>query len=230
MDGERAVFTVRSIPVLTGQGFFLDFLSPSSKYPRYNDRDPSNEHRRFSWTGGPNHTEAIHRHSNQGHQTFRYTRTKSHVALTDKIRLKDHRRITSQLETRIPRRVFAGATLDMLFTGADVEKLDDSTREQVLAFATDFIDCGCDGSPHCGHPERAFLRYVLELRAEGFGPEDIVDAMRAEYGVTTYPGDVLTFLDDTVRHLDAMEALAAVEENVSMEEVTRDKRQALEDR
>ena len=150
------------------------------------------------------------------------------MALTDKIRLRQHGRVSSQLDQRIPRRVFAGATLDILFTGADVEKLDDSTREQVLSFTADFMDCGCEGSPHCGHPERAFLRYVLELRAEGFDPEAIVQAMEAEYGVTAYPGDVLTFLDEAVRHLDAMEALAGVEGNAKMQERARSQKRALE--
>lgn len=150
------------------------------------------------------------------------------MALTDKLRLRHHRRISSQLDQRIPRRVFAGATLDLLFTGAEVEKLDDATREQILSFATDFINCGCEGSPHCGHPERAFLRYVLELRESGFSPEAIVDTMGAEYGVTAYAGDVLTFLDEAVRQLDAMEALAAVEGNVTMEEQARARRRQLE--
>ena len=152
------------------------------------------------------------------------------VALTDALRLANHRRISSQLDQRIPRRVFAGATLDVLFTGADVEKLDDSTRDQVMAFATDFIDCGCQGAPHCGHPERAFLRYVLELRAEGFGPEAIVDAMEAEYGVTAYPGDVLSFLDEAVRQLDAMESIAEVANNRAMQERVANDRRALEGR
>lgn len=150
------------------------------------------------------------------------------VALTDKIRLRHHRRISSQLDKRIPRRVFSGATLDILFTGEDVEKLDDATRSQILSFATDFIDCGCEGSPHCGHPERAFLRHILELRESGFSPEEIVDAMGAEYGVTAYAGDVLTFLDEAVRQLDAMEELAAVERNIRMEEQARSRRHQLE--
>ena len=152
------------------------------------------------------------------------------MTLANSLRLANHRRISSQLDQRIPRRVFAGATLDVLFTGADVEKLDDSTREQVLAFATDFIDCGCDGAPHCGHPERAFLRYVLELRSEAMGPEQIVQTMEAEYGVTAYPGDVLSFLDEAVRQLDAMAALARVERNDSMQDRVAGDRRRLEGR
>ena len=35
--------------------------------------------------------------------------------------------------------------------------------------------------------------------------------------VTAYPGDILSFLDSSVRTLDAMEDLASVEENPEME-------------
>ena len=35
--------------------------------------------------------------------------------------------------------------------------------------------------------------------------------MGADYGLYAYPGDVLSFLDDAVRTLDAAESLAEVE-------------------
>jgi superfamily II helicase len=81
----------------------------------------------------------------------------------------------------------------------------------VLGFATDFLDCDCQSNPHCGHPERKFVRYLLELREQGLGPEAIVDAMGADYMLYAYPGDVLSFLDDAVRTLEAAEELAEVD-------------------
>lgn len=150
------------------------------------------------------------------------------MSLTTKVRLKNHRAITSQLDTRVPRRAFAGGTLDLLYTSDAVDQLDDATREQVLAFAEDFLDCDCQANPHCGHPERKFLRYVLECRAGGLGPEGIVDAMAAEYGLTAHAGDVLTFLDDAVRYLDAMEDLARVDGAGTTSERVQHRRRALE--
>jgi len=132
------------------------------------------------------------------------------VAINDKVYVEHHRQIGAQLETRIPRGAFSGATLDLLY-GGEFDKLDDSFRDHVVAFVEDFLDCDCDSNPYCGHPERKFLRYLLELRAEGFGPEAIVDQMGADYGLYAYPGDVLSFLDDAVRTLDAAESLAEVE-------------------
>ena len=132
------------------------------------------------------------------------------MAITDKIYVKNHRQIGAQLETRIPKGAFSGATLDLLYCG-EFDKLDDSFRDHVLAFVEDFLDCDCKSNPYCGHPERKFVRYLLDLRADGLGPEVIVDAMGADYGLYAYPGDVLSFLDDAVRTLDAAESLASVE-------------------
>ncbi len=133
------------------------------------------------------------------------------MAITDKIYVKNHRQISAQLETSIPKSAFAGATMDLLYTGEGLEKLDETTRDRVLAFAEDFLDCDCDANPYCGCPERKFIRYLLELRAQGLGPEAIVDVMSDDYMVYAYPGDVLSFLDSAVRTLDAVEALATVE-------------------
>ena len=133
------------------------------------------------------------------------------MAITDKIYVKNHRQLSSQIETNIPKGAFKGATLDLLFQGENLAKLDDVTQEKVLDFAEDFLDCDCDDNPYCGHPERKFIRYLLELRAEGHGPEAIVDIMSDEYMVYAYEGDVLSFLDDGVRTLEAVEELARVD-------------------
>ncbi|WP_265109788.1 DUF5814 domain-containing protein [Halosolutus halophilus] len=133
------------------------------------------------------------------------------MAITDKIYVKNHRQLSSQLETNIPKGAFKGATLDMLFRGDGLEKLDDTTRDRVLDFAEDFLDCDCDNNPYCGCPERKFVQYLLELRAQGLGPDAIVDVMTDDYMVYAYPGDILSFLDDGVRTLEAAESLARVD-------------------
>jgi superfamily II helicase len=150
------------------------------------------------------------------------------VAITDKIYVKNHRQLASQLETSIPRSAFAGATLDVLFQGENLGKLDDTTQERVLEFTQDFLDCDCQDNPYCGHPEEKFIRYLLELRAEGLGPEAMVDVMTDDYMVYCYPGDLLSFLDDAVRTLDAVEALAAIEGNQEMADRADQRRELLE--
>jgi superfamily II helicase len=149
------------------------------------------------------------------------------VAITDKIYVKNHRQISSQLETNIPKGAFKGATLDILFQGDGLQKLDEATRDRVLDFAEDFLDCDCQSNPYCGCPERKFMRYLLELREGGLGPDAIVDVMTDDYLVYAYPGDVLSFLDDSVRTLEAVEELAAVEGDDSMEAQSRQKKHSL---
>jgi superfamily II helicase len=150
------------------------------------------------------------------------------VAITDKIYVKNHRQLASQLETSIPKSAFAGATLDLLFQGDGLEKLDEASRERVLDFTQDFLDCDCQDNPFCGHPEEKFVRYLLELRAEGLGPEAMVDVMTDDYMVYCYPGDLLSFLDDAVRTLDAVEALAEVEGDREMADLADRRRRELE--
>ena len=149
------------------------------------------------------------------------------MAFTDKIYVKNHRQLASQLETNIPKGAFAGATLDMLFTGDGLSTLDSTTRDRILDFAEDFLDCDCQANPYCGCAERKFIRYVLELRAQGLGPGAVVDVMTDDYMVYTYAGDVRSFLDDAVRQLEAVETLADVEGNDEMSAKARRAREQL---
>jgi superfamily II helicase len=71
------------------------------------------------------------------------------------------------------------------------------------------------------------MRYLLELREDGLGPEAIVDVMSDDYMVYAYPGDVLSFLDNSVRTLEAIEELADVDGDEEMEAEAREKKKHL---
>ncbi len=149
------------------------------------------------------------------------------MAITDKIYLKNHRQIASQLDTSVPKGAFKGATLDLVFTGDGLAGLDDSTQDRLLEFAEDFLDCDCQENPYCGHPERKFAVYLLELRAQGFGPDAIVDVMGDNYMLYAYSGDVLSFLDSAVRTLEAVESLAEVDGDRETARLARETRREL---
>jgi superfamily II helicase len=149
------------------------------------------------------------------------------VAITEKIYVKNHRQIGAQLDTRLPRGAFNGATLDLLYQGEGLAELNSATRDRVLAFAEDFLDCGCDTNPYCGHPERKFISYLLECRSRGLGPGAIVDQMEADYLVYAYEGDILSFLDDAARTLEAIESLSTVEGTEEVAAAARDRRSAI---
>lgn len=148
------------------------------------------------------------------------------MAVTDTIRLRNHRRLIAQLDVRISSRAFAGSTLDVLYNEDGLADLDEAAREPLLAFAGDFLDCGC--APFCGHPERKFVRYLLALREDGFDPEEIVAIMGDDYNLTAYPGDILSFLDEAVRRLEALEALADVDGKGAYRTEVARRRRALE--
>jgi superfamily II helicase len=149
------------------------------------------------------------------------------VAITDKIYVKNHRQLASQLETSFPKGAFKGATLDILFQGEGLAKLNEASRDRVLEFAEDFLDCDCQANPHCGCAERKFVRYLLELREQGLGPQAVVDVMGDDYMLYAYPGDVRNFLDDSIRTLEAVEALADVDGQKDVAEKARQKRDDL---
>ncbi|MDS0297555.1 DUF5814 domain-containing protein [Halogeometricum sp. S1BR25-6] len=149
------------------------------------------------------------------------------MAITDKIYLKNHREIVSQLDVNIPKGAFKGATMDVLYSGEGLSKVDAATRDRLLDFAKDFLDPENPDDLYTGYPERQFVTYVLELRAQGLGPDAIVDVMGDEYMLYAYPGDVLSFLDDAVRTLEAVETLSNVEGNDEMERKARDAKRAL---
>ncbi len=149
------------------------------------------------------------------------------MAITDKIYIKNHRQIVSQIETSFPKSAFSGATMDILYQGEGLAKLDDTTQDRVLDFATDFLDCDCESNPHCGCAEEKFTTYLLELREQGLGPDAIVDVMGDEYMLYAYPGDILSFLDDSIRTLEAVETLASVDGNREQERRAREVRESL---
>ncbi|MEF8772880.1 DUF5814 domain-containing protein [Halodesulfurarchaeum sp.] len=148
------------------------------------------------------------------------------MAITDKIYVKNHRQLGSQLEVSFPKNAFSGATLDLLFQG-DLEKLDEANRERVLDFSEDFLDCTCESNPYCGHPERKFIRYLLDLRSRHLDPESIVDVMTDDYLLYAYPGDIYSFLDDAVRTLEAVEEIAGVDGRTEAERRAADRKREL---
>lgn len=140
----------------------------------------------------------------------------------------DHHRISRQLGRSIPRAAFAGATLDHLYTGDALDKLEPTTHDRVVEFNQDFLDCECRSRPYCGHPQEKFVRWILDERLAGKDPDEIIDAMRDAYGLYVYHGDLLSFLDDAIRRLDALADLAAVEGAGSYAEQVTATRRGLE--
>lgn len=116
--------------------------------------------------------------------------------------------ISVALNINMPSRVFQGASIDILFEGENISKLDMRLQDQLFDFASEFLACSCRDSPYCGCPERKFSAKVIKLRADGYDPVGVVRKLEDLYGITAYGGDVLGYLDGVIRNLDAVEMIA----------------------
>jgi helicase len=125
--------------------------------------------------------------------------------------LNDVQRMAQALGANMSPNVFSGGNLEMFFSGSgdELTHLDEKAYESVIAFSIAFIDCDCDESPFCGCPERSFSKWVIERRMSGCDPADIVEQMSA-FGVHAYSGDILNYLDQTVRLMESIEAMATI--------------------
>jgi len=125
--------------------------------------------------------------------------------------LNDIQRMAQILGVNMSPNVFSGGNLEMLFSGSgdELTHLDQKALESVLAFSIAFVDCDCEESPFCGCPERSFSKWVIEQRVSGCDPADIVEQMSA-FGVHAYSGDVLNYLDQAVRLMESIGAMASI--------------------
>ncbi|MGZ5521213.1 MAG: DUF5814 domain-containing protein, partial [Halobacteriota archaeon] len=125
--------------------------------------------------------------------------------------LNEVQRMAQALGVNMSPNVFSGGNLEMFFSGSgdELTHLDQKALESVIAFSIAFVDCDCEDSPFCGCPERSFSKWMIEQRLSGHDPADIVEQMSA-FGVHAYSGDVLNYLDQAVRLMESIEAMATI--------------------
>ena len=123
--------------------------------------------------------------------------------------LKFAERASTQLRMAISQRALHGSFFDLLCS-AELTQLESKIQRQCLDFARDFLRCTCREAPYCGCPELEVSISILELRAEGLSPSEIIDHFSERYGMFAYQGDLINYLDQAVRYLEAIEALAKV--------------------
>jgi hypothetical protein len=84
-------------------------------------------------------------------------------------------------------------------------------QDQFLSFSTEFLDCTCSDAPFCGCPQRKFSRRLIAYRLQGKDPHEISRAIASDYSLSSFEGDILGYLDRTVRNLDAIYEIARIE-------------------
>ncbi|NTV27285.1 MAG: DEAD/DEAH box helicase, partial [Methanothrix sp.] len=123
--------------------------------------------------------------------------------------LKFAERISTKLRMQISQRVLHGSFLDLLGS-SDLNDLERKIQKYCLDFARDFLRCACKESPYCGCAQKNISLRILELRGEGKSPEEIIDEFSDKYGMYAYQGDLINWLDQMVRYLEAIGTVAKV--------------------
>lgn len=123
--------------------------------------------------------------------------------------LKFAERISTTLRMQISQKALHGSFLDLI-NSADLRELENKIQRYCLDFARDFMRCTCREAPYCGCPARNISLRILELRMEGKSPLDIIEDFSERYGMYAYQGDLINWLDQMVRYLEAIEAVAKV--------------------
>ena len=123
--------------------------------------------------------------------------------------LKFAERISTKLHMQISQRALHGSFLDLL-SSADLRELDNKLQRYCMDFSRDFLRCTCKESPYCGCVQKSISLRILDLRGEGKSPEGIIEYFSDRYGMYAYQGDLINWLDQMVRYLEAIEAVARV--------------------
>jgi helicase len=123
--------------------------------------------------------------------------------------LKFAERISIKLHMQISQRALHGSFLDLL-SSSDLQELDNKLQRYCMDFSRDFLRCICKESPYCGCVQKSISLRILDLRAEGKSPDGIIDYFSDRYGMYAYQGDLINWLDQMVRYLEAIESVARV--------------------
>jgi helicase len=125
-------------------------------------------------------------------------------------------------------RFFDGRFLDVYEQNR--ERLEARMGRYVRSVTRAFFSCHCRGRPFCGCPERAFTAYVLSLRRAGLDPRSISKRALKDWWLSVYSGDVVRWLDDAIRWLEAREEVARIRGAADAARSTRELRARLSGR
>jgi superfamily II helicase len=128
-----------------------------------------------------------------------------------KAKFRGARRIERAAGYRIPDAAFHPAVLETITARVNFNQLDGMLKTQLLRFLHDFLRCECRDRPLCGCPEKKFVKRIIELREEGLDHHQISGFLLDEYGIDLYPADILSFLEDSVHILEAIEDIARLQ-------------------
>ncbi|MBY9001014.1 MAG: DEAD/DEAH box helicase [Candidatus Heimdallarchaeota archaeon] len=124
---------------------------------------------------------------------------------------KIHGEIERVIKSTISTNIFSGTVLD-LYSGNSwgTRNPTQAILETFTKWTSNIFSCKCLDRPFCECGEINFSKMIFELRQQGYSPSRIAEEMRKENNIQLYPGDVYSWLDSLVHHLQAIQRLADV--------------------
>ncbi len=124
---------------------------------------------------------------------------------------KIHGEIERAIKSTISTNIFSGTVLD-LYSGNSWGRRNPTQAiiETFSKWTTNIFTCKCLDKPFCDCGQINFSKMIFELRRKGYSPSRISEEMRKENNIQLYPGDVYSWLDSLVHHLQAIQRLADV--------------------
>ncbi len=89
-----------------------------------------------------------------------------------------------------------------------IPELSPGSAERLFTLYQEFFMCGEEDCTEYGMERAGSI--IIDLRRSGKHPTQIAEHFRKIYSLIVYPGDVFTWLDGTVRKLEAIERIARV--------------------
>ncbi len=125
------------------------------------------------------------------------------------------------LKTRISTNIFSGAIGDLYSGNGWGSK--SPTKLIMVTFtiwSKHIFNCKCLDMPFCDCGEINFSKILIDYRMKGYSPTMISSAIRKSFNIQLYPGDIYSYLDAVVHHLEAIKRLARVLEQKELEKIT----------
>lgn len=115
------------------------------------------------------------------------------------------------LKTHISTNLFSGTVLDLyLGTGWGERRPTKRILDTFSTWTQELFTCNCKDKPFCNCGETEFSSKIIKLRLKGYSPSKICTEIRKTLDVQLYPGDVYSYLDRVIHHLQAIQRLANV--------------------
>ncbi len=121
--------------------------------------------------------------------------------------------IDSAFKTHMPTRIFSGVFSDitnMKDPKSGATKLPKWVFKVMSKWLSTFFNCKCKDFPECDHGKIALGRWIAERRREGLNPTGISKRLHEEFELWAYPGDILSWLDTLIHHLNAVKRIVTV--------------------